>query len=168
VQLAPAIEVGYFKRKRDRGRALLERERLERQGLEHGTWELVTDQLPEPSRARYLRFRICAQNPRTPHHLGVFSAPEEMARRRLDPALIEALRAETAWFDEHLASPDLDRFDTVFFFRSDATECVRRAWHLVALIREAGLQVEMQVRALPGKVVYEDEHQVAALPWEPI
>jgi hypothetical protein len=36
---------------------------------------------------------------------------------------------------------------------------------MIELLRRAGIWVEMQTVAKPGRILYEDEHQVAAVPW---
>jgi hypothetical protein len=38
-------------------------------------------------------------------------------------------------------------------------------WILLHARREADVWVEMQTCVNPGRVVYEDEHQIAAVPW---
>jgi len=64
-----------------------------------------------------------------------------------------------------LPTPDLDVEAAIFLFKSDAGECSRRIWNLVALLRETGLHVEMQRFENPGKIVYEDAYQIAVIPW---
>jgi hypothetical protein len=59
----------------------------------------------------------------------------------------------------------LDDGRAVFLFKSDAIECTRRIWDLVHALRELDVHVEMQVFEKPGRIVYEDALQVAALPW---
>jgi hypothetical protein len=42
---------------------------------------------------------------------------------------------------------------------------MRRIWHLIHGLRDAGVWVEMQTFKKPGAVLYEDAHQIAVIPW---
>lgn len=46
---------------------------------------------------------------------------------------------------------------------------MERVWRFrEGQLREAGYAAEMQVIEGPGKVVYEDQHQVAVVPWSSV
>ena len=157
----------YFGRKLDRGRARVRAERWHAELLEGAEWERVDDAPAKRSPAlRYLRFSVPDRDPDSHRRQGVFTATHRLLRdTSLDAELRAGVREELDWFAENLPSPILDVERAIFLFRPDAGECARRIWHLVQLLRDAGLVVEMQTIANPGKVVYEDVYQVAVVPW---
>lgn len=159
--------MGSFDRKLNRGRARVRAERWHAGLLEGVDWERVDDAPSRRSPAlRYLRFSVPDHDPDSRRRQGVFTASYRLLRdTSLDATVLDALRAELRWFDEHLPSPDLDVERAIFLFRPDAGACARRVWHLVHLLRQAGLLVDMQSIENPGKVVYEDAYQVAVVPW---
>lgn len=155
--------MGYFPRKINRARARDElRELADR--ADARAWELIPS--APPSRARYVRFAALDPHEVTGCRRGIFSAAHDaIGDGGLDAELDARLRAELRWFDWHLDSPDdVDR-RAVFFFKSSATECMAHVWSLLHALRDAGVWVEMQTFENPGRVEYEDEHQIAAVPW---
>jgi hypothetical protein len=77
------------------------------------------------------------------------------------------------WFEKHLPSPDpwqlgrsgCARRRVVFWFRATAAEHVRRMQHLVVMLRHHGIASRMLRSRAPGRVLYQDEHQVGAIPF---
>jgi hypothetical protein len=77
------------------------------------------------------------------------------------------------WFSEHLAEPArfaASRYPratetAISWTRATAIEHVRRLRRLTALIETAGIAVHELRTRRPGYVVYEDAHQVVALPF---
>ena len=73
------------------------------------------------------------------------------------------------WFERNL--PGRRAFGSrlpahaIFWFKASHHEVIRRAWQLVNLLRRYDMPVEMVKTVRPGRVVYEDEMQVAAVPW---
>lgn len=89
-----------------------------------------------------------------------------------DPQQAE-LRSLVDWFERHLAKPSrftVSRYPraqetAISWIRGSAREHVVRLRRLVALVEAAGIAVtELRTRR-PGYVVYEDDHQVVALPF---
>jgi hypothetical protein len=82
----------------------------------------------------------------------------------------ERLEALYNWFNEHLPCPPFQSKlragewtrEAVAWFRAEAGEQIRRMWELVAILREHGVPVRMITTEKPGKIVYEDDHQVVA------
>jgi hypothetical protein len=99
---------------------------------------------------------------------GVFSA----AYALLDSQLLSSadenqLRELLRWFGRNLPVPK--KFDTdgaIFWFKSDAGDCARRIWGLVLALRQHSYHVDMFRTRRPGYVVYEDEFQVGAIPFQ--
>lgn len=91
---------------------------------------------------------------------GVFSylrtAEEVLSEQARDE--IERLRS---WFCDRLDAPDMSAIERCWF-KAEASEHILRARRLAELVREAGVPVvERRTRRVPGKVRYEDDHQVA-------
>lgn len=84
----------------------------------------------------------------------------------------EAKQIETAfeWFNENLSVPPFKKKlkagewtqEAVAWFRHDAKSAIERIWDIVAVLREHGDFVRMVTSEKPGKIVYEDDHQVVA------
>jgi hypothetical protein len=93
---------------------------------------------------------------------GVFSYLSD-ARDQLTPDALVELNALRDWFAENLDAPDdadLERF----WFRAEATLHVERARRLSDLVVSAGIPiVERRAKRIPGKVRWQDPHQVAVI-----
>ena len=159
--------MGYFKRKLDRGRS---RERIRRLDDEvsaedlQRVWEAVPDSPPE---GRFLRFATVRKHPASGRRTGVFIAAYELLEApELEAATRAAVRDALSWFEHNLPVPDgFEHEAAVFLFKSDAGESIHRIWSIVRILREHGIHAEMQTIERPGKVLYEDEYQVAVVPW---
>ena len=51
------------------------------------------------------------------------------------------------------------------WFRADSVECIQRLRVLIEAYRMAGYAILMQATQTPGRVVYQDDVQVAAIPY---
>ncbi|MGD9634547.1 MAG: hypothetical protein AB7G28_04635 [Pirellulales bacterium] len=78
----------------------------------------------------------------------------------------ERLQESLRWFNSNLDVPRLRSQSgrPIFWFRSDADECLEQIWNMVAIFNEEGLYVEQRTTQRPGHIVYYDEHQIAAIP----
>lgn len=97
-------------------------------------------------------------------NVGLFREQEALEEAEHLPA--EAWRAGRAalrWFDTHLPVPDALPPEAVCWFRADARGSLRRIWDVVDAYRAAGYVVWMRVTRNPGRVVYRDRYQVAAV-----
>lgn len=87
----------------------------------------------------------------------------------LSEAETELLEATYAWFNDNVPVPPFEASgwsrDAVAWFKDDATS-VEQIWHLVALLREHGQNVRMLRSRNPGKLLYEDDHQVVVEEWQ--
>ena len=109
------------------------------------------------------------------HRTGVFKIAYEI--RRTLPAhapYANELADQLAWFEANMAVPT--RFSTsrhprasetaICWVKASAGDHVRRLRLLVALVEEAGRVWIDELRTeRPGYVVFEDDHQVVALPF---
>lgn len=157
--------MGYFKRKPDRGRS----RELVRKLNEDGARSLAWERIPErpTRRTRYLRFSTFRPHECSGRRMGVFHAAYDLLREeRVDPDLRRRVRTLLDWFNVYLPAPAyLNEARAVFFFKTDVGRTVDRVWELAFELRDAGLLVEMQTLKRPGKIVYEDDYQVAVVPW---
>lgn len=156
--------MGYFQRKIDRARCRLVVRTSNAAASDLDVWTAVP--ACPPRRGRYVRFSRPEPHPLSGRRSGIFVVTHALLRRKsLDAHVAEGLDSCVDWFNENLRSPDFDEARAIFLFKPDAVACLERIWHLIAYLRQAGIPIEMQSVRKPGRIVYEDEHQVAALPF---
>ncbi len=70
------------------------------------------------------------------------------------------------WFNENLPVPQLEEPDrnAIFWFRPQS-KVVRETWQLVTILREEGVPVNLRATKTPGRIVYHDPLQIAAIPY---
>ena len=113
---------------------------------------------PQPVRttSEWVRF----EHEREPY--GVFSYLSD-ARKGLGSGLRAEVETIVTWFDDNLGAPDLATLER-FWFKAEAREFVERARRLATLVRRTGIPiVERRTARVPGKVRWQDDHQVAVL-----
>jgi hypothetical protein len=125
-------------------------------------------------RPRYVRFVTPRIDESSCRRQGVFHAVGDLVDTgELPPHDLEELIRLRRWFNTYLAVPN--RFSrswrrnaahkTLSWFKSDAREHVRRMRLFCRILDEHGVWTEMITSAKPGYVVFEDRHQVAAVPF---
>jgi len=121
-----------------------------------------------------IRFVTSNRHPPYGHRSGVFAVAYKLSRENeLGEADGEELRVLLDWFNDNLAVPK--RFaasrnpraqgTAISWVRASAHQHVTRLRRLAVLIDAAGLIVEEVRTRRPGYVLYEDVHQVVALPF---
>lgn len=114
----------------------------------------------------YLRFATFRIDPDACRPQGVFvrtyallatDALRAEERRRLREAL--------AYFEHDLAVPTVWESRAVFWFKAECARCTHQAWALVNALKAVGVPVVPVRTKKPGLVVYEDDCQVAAVPY---
>jgi hypothetical protein len=114
----------------------------------------------------FIRFVLPLTTPDPRRSPGIFRGLLPMrAWERLDGGHRAWLEEEIAWFGLHLRAPREVDARAVFWFRPDAGEALTRIWALVRIVEDEGVPVHVYRTRRPGSVVYEDEQQVAAVPW---
>ena len=83
----------------------------------------------------------------------------------LPPAARSEMRATFRWFNANLPVPRRLPKNAVCWFRADARESLDKLRTLVEIYRLLGRPVWMQATRNPGRVVYRDDYQVAAVPY---
>lgn len=123
----------------------------------------------------YLRF-VCSRIDEDSHRrLGVFQAAYELLR---SDVLIEsvdkdALRTALDWYREHLEAPDrLSRSrranaapNAISWYRQTAHDHIQHMHQLCIVLNRYGVATEILRTERPGVIVYEDEFQIAAVPF---
>ena len=81
----------------------------------------------------------------------------------------EQLEEIYEWFNANLPCPPFSTSgwsrDAVAWFKDSAKESIRRMRDLAILLESHGLLVRMLRSENPGKVLYEDRHQVVVMEW---
>jgi hypothetical protein len=155
--------MGYFRRKIDRRRARVAVEMHAAAPVADAVWRALDEVSREPQRD-FIRFSGKAAGDSSVRRLGVFTIAYDVCRE-LDAGQARPLRDELSWFERHLPVPRRIDERSIFWFRSDAGEVATRVWQLVDLLVAHGWLIEVQrVRLFPGRVVYEDDYQIAAIP----
>ena len=117
----------------------------------------------------YIRFTIPSYTDRTPNNstTGIFRAVWNLAvDYRFEDWAFAVLDDDLKWFQEHLPVPNNVRGGRALcWFRPEAREVISRAWQMAKLVESAGIPVRVYRKVRPGRVVYEDDLQVAAVPW---
>ena len=94
---------------------------------------------------------------------------------QLEDLEVEWLHEIRRWFEAHLRRPlrfsssrrkTFTRNDGISWFRESAREHIQHMQELVALLREHGVRVRMRRTCTPGYVLYQDAHQVVAVPFD--
>jgi hypothetical protein len=104
---------------------------------------------------------------------GIFMAAQKLRDRGDLPFYeYEAMADVLAWFDLYLAEPwrfsrTLRRRQprAISWFRSSATEHIRKAWEMAAVLENNDMPIRLLKTNAPGYVVYEDDYQIVAEPF---
>jgi hypothetical protein len=126
------------------------------------------------SESDLIRFVAAARHPPYGHRSGVFVVAYRLDEGHgLAAAEHAELRELLGWFEQNLAKPSRFTPSTypraaetaISWIRATADGHVRRLRRLVALVEGAGTAIEELRTQRPGYIVYQDLHQVVALPF---
>jgi hypothetical protein len=128
-------------------------------------------------RHKYVRFVVPAIDEGSGRRQGVFHAAWDlMDARTLSTFEHEELQAVWNWFRCHLRVPN--RFArssrrraahrAICWYKSGARWHVQRTRWMCRILNDNGVATEMITCGRPGYIVFEDEHQVAAIPFAEI
>jgi hypothetical protein len=120
----------------------------------------------------FLRFVVVERDARSGSLRGVIRAASELQEAgALEAYQEKALEEAYAWLNDHLPVPPAlghrgprGRTQAISWFRASAAEAIDRVRGIVAILHDCGVPVEMVKTANPGRVIYEDEWQVVAIP----
>ncbi len=118
----------------------------------------------------FIRFTVLSTDADTGKSTGVLVAGHTL-RDEGDLSVEEhhQLRLCLQWFNEQLKVPsklykDLQNKRALSWFKPSAAEHIKHMWELKHILDHHGLHVNVLKTHEPGKVVYEDEWQVLAIP----
>jgi hypothetical protein len=123
----------------------------------------------------FVRFVIAERDSVSHERKGVFQAVWEL-RDAGQLAAYEEVWAKRVmeWFGRNMYNPSRLAWSTrpnaperaISWFRASATAHIAQVRSLVSLLEHKDIAVEMLTTERPGYVVYEDEHQVVAMPFD--
>lgn len=122
----------------------------------------------------FIRFVVPVRHADSHRPTGVFHAADELRRRDiLADEECARLNGLLRWFNRRLRVPHrLSRSrrahacgKAICWFKPDARLHVARVRELAALLERHGVTTDLIRTARPGYVVYEDDYQVAAVPF---
>jgi hypothetical protein len=122
----------------------------------------------------FIRFVTTRRHEPYGHRSGIFATAYEICRTHdLGEAERQELRALLDWFEASLAIPDRlaaskhprAKNNAISWVRASAHEHTKRLRRLAALVAASGTVVDEIRTTRPGYVLYEDGHQVVALPF---
>jgi hypothetical protein len=122
-----------------------------------------------------IRFVTHSTHPPLGYRSGVFKIAYELRRAHpITVPLLEELSEQLVWFEANMAEPkrlSVSRHPraqetALSWMKASADEHVRRLRLLVTLVEQVGhLRIAELRTERPGYVVFEDDHQVVALPF---
>jgi hypothetical protein len=124
--------------------------------------------------AMFIRFVTDQLDADTDKPLGIFGAAYELLNDdKLPDYSRTEIRTTLNWFKTNLPIPE--RFvrsrkphrtdDGICWFKTQATDCMRKIRYLVILVSEHNIAVRELITDTPGYMIYEDESQVVAKPF---
>jgi hypothetical protein len=122
----------------------------------------------------YVRFVVTIRDARSGHQQGIFTALYALEREgQLAASELDWFHSIEEWFNEHLTRPERLTWSSrpnapqraITWLKMSASEHVSRMRELVALLEHKDVPVEELRTEKPGYVVYEVQHQVAAVPF---
>lgn len=121
--------------------------------------------------ATFIRFVIPNQDPSSQQKQGVFMAFSELIdEKSLYQWELDAHNDAQNWFRDNLLVPDVQsKYEKPFaisWFKSTASEHIKKMRQLTEILTAHEYDVEQLVTTRPGKIVYEDRFQIAAIPFK--
>jgi hypothetical protein len=114
----------------------------------------------------FIRFTVPFPDDDSGCALGIFQAVFRASEEgRLHSLQAAWLREEMDWFNQNLRAPRELSTRAVFWFRAHAGEPVTRIWSFVHVLERVGVPVHVYRTRRPGTIVYQDDYQIAAIPW---
>ena len=153
--------MGYFKCPIRRGRGRREKRALLEPARDIGGRWRRCERLKAPPRDVFLRFLVDLPEV---GKVGLFRCSESLEESADLPAAARSqLRAVFRWFNDNLPAPRRLPRTAVCWFRADARRPLEKLQTLVELYRFMGHPVWMQATRHPGRIIYRDVFQVAAI-----
>ncbi|MBL4673323.1 MAG: hypothetical protein JKX81_13780 [Arenicella sp.] len=123
----------------------------------------------------YLRFVIPENDEESGREMGVFTAGGILNDSgQLYDYEIKIRKQILTWFTNNLEVPDVQasasnyysKPNAISWFKSSASTHISKMREYIEILKAHDIHVTQLVTERPGKIVYEDEHQVAAIPFK--
>jgi len=114
----------------------------------------------------YLRFVVDQRIPGYSRQVGLFAAAyyllDEGDMYQYDRELLDRM---LKWFSKNLPIPPGEQIPAraIFWYKEESL-VFRRMWYLGKMLKRYHYSISLIKSGFPGNVVYQDEHQVAAVP----
>jgi hypothetical protein len=123
----------------------------------------------------YIRFITEFVNEYGETHTGIFSALRFVREGSLtQDEDVNKLKELRAWFNLNLAAPD--KFSnaknknpssiSLSWFKDSSKEHVKKIYEIREVLYKYGVVVDVVTTKNPGNIIYEDDHQVSAIPFK--
>ena len=119
----------------------------------------------------YIRYQGISYDGFSRGRLGLFQSVGELAETRPHSWHQSEIRRECDWFSDNLRVPrrlfyrpySKGEISGLCWFRASAVEYVDRARYLAWLLNDIGIFIEERKSRTPGRVLWQDAHQVVAV-----
>jgi len=156
-------EIGYFGRPIRRGEARAARRRFLEPARQIRIAHWRRGDLSDLSADSFLRFVVELPGMGI---VGLFRSSEILEEAPdLPPAVRSELRSIFRWFNANLPAPRRLPRTAICWFRADATDSIQTLRRLIEFYRMMGHPIWMLATHNPGRIVYRDRMQVAAIPY---
>ena len=116
----------------------------------------------------FLRFAVHDHDEDSRREKGVFTALYELTdKHMLSNYELRWFAEQEVWFSKHLKRPRgiKEHPTAILWFKDTAAEHISRMRALCALLEHKDIAIAYFETMKPGRIVYQDEHQVAAVPY---
>ncbi len=114
----------------------------------------------------YLRFATHRIDPNAQQPQGVFQRAYALLEGdELHGEDARGLRVALEYFESDMAVPWIRQPRAVFWFKAECALCTHHAWVLATFLNLSGVPVHPVRTLKPGHIVYEDDCQIAAVPY---
>lgn len=122
----------------------------------------------------FIRFEIAERDETSGREKGIFVAMDILLENNSLFEYEQNLEKEIyAWFKNNLKVPKVQSAESGYYakprsiswFKHTAAECIDKMRQYAQILESHDIAVSQLTTVRPGKVVYEDEHQIATIPY---
>jgi len=123
----------------------------------------------------YIRLTVAKNDDDSGRNMGLFMAMQELREKNklydYEENLVKELHH---WFDLYLDAPPVQARESRYYstpmaiswFKSSATKHISKMREFGYILEAHGIYVDEIKTTRPGKILYEDDYQVAAIPYQ--
>lgn len=121
----------------------------------------------------YIRYQSFLYDGCSRGQLGLFQTAGTLVETGVSSWHQSEIKREFDWFNENLGFPHRlfyrprrkGEISGLCWFRASAIEYVSRARYLAWLLNDVGVFIEERTSRAPGRVLWQDTHQIVAVAW---